>query len=40
MCSGKLITIVLKTIVFLIVFSAVVSLLLIFDGYLKTLYAR
>ena len=40
MCSGKMISKVLKTIMFMIVFSAVTSLFLILDGYLKTLYAR
>lgn len=35
-----MITVVLKYILFFIVFSAFVALLLVFDGYLKTIYAR
>ena len=33
-------TVLLKILLFIVVFSAIVSCLLIFDGYLKSLYAR
>lgn len=40
LCSSKMISVVLKCLLFIIVFSAIVACLLIFDGYLKSMYAR